>query len=500
VIRLAFTPQQKDIQLGSIITYGLLFGLFWITREEGFWIIPSLLLLVLLRVLQLKQQKLPIKKVSYRFAFFSLVAIAFVSLIGLTNYYKYEKFEVVDFKGAAYYQAIKSLNSVDVGEDLPYIPVSFAKRQAIYKVSPSFAQLKEFLEDKAKIEATASCALYSWTCGDYAGEFFVWVLRDAVANKGYYQTPVRAAEFYNNISKEIATACDNGVIKCKTNPIPFMPNIRLAQLQTMPEKISEAIKLAMVQFPIPATGGASEEPLDQLQRVRLFLGNPSTIFAPIEQRTVLSGWFYSPTPDWIVLNCTVNGSVVKKEIDRIDSPDIIKTVKNTTANHQGFLIDVSDYDNCSIAIDTSPSNTLPINSLLEQQETTLNFGEKGIFHIEHIYQSYIYNDKYAPSKLKKLLAKLYKSVMPIIVPLGAFIYLIYLILIVVKRIEITDVFIISTLMWCLFISRIFIMVLVDISSFPAINASYLSAAFPILCLAAFLSLQLIFFKHNKISN
>jgi hypothetical protein len=492
VIRLVFTPQQQDQQLKNIIPYGLVFGLFWITREEGFWIIPSLLFLLLLKVVQLKQQNLAIKAIFYRFSFFSLVAIAFVSLIGLVNYYKYGKFEVVDFKGAAYSQAIKSLNSVDIGQDLPYIPVSFEKRQAIYKISPSFAQLKELLEDKAKIEATAGCALYSWTCGDYAGEFFVWALREAVANKGYYQTPVRAAEFYNNITKEIETACDSGVIKCKTNPISFMPNITLAQLQTVPEKISEAIKLAMIQLPIPATGGASEEPLDQLQRVRLFLGNPSTIFAPIEQRTVLSGWFYSTTPDWIVLNCSVNGTVVKKEIDRIDSSDMTETVKNPNANHQGFLIDVSDYDNCSIAIDTSPSNTLPINLLLEQQNTTLGFGKNGIFHIEHIYQSYIYNDKYAPSKLKKLLGKLYKLVLPIIVPLGAFIYLIYFILIVVKRTPITDIFIISTMMWCLFISRIFIMVLVDISSFPAINATYMSAAFPILYLAAFSSLQLVF--------
>jgi hypothetical protein len=498
VIRLTFTLEQQDQQLKNIIPYGLIFGLFWITHEEGFWIIPSLLLLVLLRILQLKQKKLEIKDVFYRFAFFSLVAIAFVSLIGLVNYCKYGKVEVVDFKGAAYSQALKSLNSVDVGEDLLYMPVSFAKRKVIYKISPSFAQLKDFLEDKVRIKATASCSLYSWTCGDYAGEFFVWALRDAVANKGYYQNPVRAAEFYNNITKEIETACDKGVIKCKTNPIPFMPNITLAQLQTVPEKISEAIKLAMVQLPIPSTGGASEEPLDQLQRVRLFLGNPSTIFAPIEQRTVLSGWFYSTTPDWVVLNCSVNGTLVKKEIDRIDSPDITEIVKNSNAIHQRFLIDVSDYDNCSIAINNSPSNTLPITSLLEQQDTTLGFGEKGIFHIEHIYQSYIYNDKYAPSKVKKLLGKLYKFSMPIMVLLGAFIYLIYLILIVVKKIRITDFFIVSTLMWCLFISRIFIIILVDIISFPTINTSYMSVAFPILCLAAFLPFQLVFSKQNEL--
>jgi hypothetical protein len=496
VIRLILMPQQQGQQLKRIITYGLAFGFFWITREEGIWIIPALLCVFLLKLLQLKQQKQAIKIFSYRFFVFLLSAIVFISFIGLTNYYKYGKFEVVDFKGAAYSQVLKSLNSVDVGQDLPYMPVSFAKRQAIYKISPSFAQLKDYLEDKTNIEATTDCALYSWACGDYAGEYFVWALRDAVANKGYYQTPVRAAEFYNNITKEIETACDNGIVKCKTNPLPFMPNITLAQWQTVPEKISDAIKLAMVQLPIAATGGASQEPLDQLQRIRLFLGNPSTIFAPVEQRTMLSGWFYSPTRDWIALNCSINGAVIKKEIDRIDSPDIAEKFKNS--NRQGFSIDVSDYDNCSITLENTPSTTVPIISLLEKPDNTLSLGNDGKLHIDLISQSYIFNGKYAPSKLKKLLAKLYKLAMPVLVILGILAYFIKLIIIIIKKEVITDIFIISTMTWCLFISRIFIIALMDISYFPAINVCYMSVAFPILCAAALLSLQLIFSKQNKI--
>jgi hypothetical protein len=498
-IRLILMPQQQDQQLKNIIPYGLAFGFFWITREEGIWIIPALLCVFLLKLLQLKQQKQAIKTFSYRFSVFLLVAIVFVNLIGLTNYYKYGKFEVVDFKGAAYSQALKSLNSVDVGQDLPYMPVSFAKRQAIYKVSPSFAQLKDYLEDKTNIEATTDCALYSWVCGDYAGEYFVWALRDAVANKGYYQTPVRAAEFYNNITKEIEAACDNGIIKCKTNPLPFMPNITLAQWQQLPEKISDAIKLAMVQLPIAATGGASEEPLDQLQRIRLFLGNPSTIFAPVEQRTMLSGWFYSPTHDWIALNCSINGTVIKKQVDRIDSPDIAEKFKNPNTNRQCFSIDVSDYDNCSITLENTSSTTVPIISLLEKPDNTLSLNNDDTLHIDLISQSYIFNDKYAPSKLKKLLAKLYKLAMPVLVILGMLAYFIKFILMIIKKEEITDIFIITTMMWCLFISRIFIIALMDISYFPAINTGYMSAAFPILCAAALLSLQLICSKQNKIS-
>jgi hypothetical protein len=491
VIKLVFAPQPLDRQLKSIIFYGLVFGLFWITFEDGIWIISGLLLLLLLKILQLKQLNQPITEVSCRFGYFSLVAIAFVSLIGLLNYQKYGKFEVVDFKGEAYSHALKSLNSVDGGQDdLPYLPVSFAKRQAIYKISPSFAQLKDFLEDKGKIGTTVGCSLYSWGCSDYAGEFFVWALRDAVADKGYYQSPQGAAEFYNHITKEIETACDSGFIKCKTNLMPYMPNITTAQWQDVPEKISEAIKLAMVQLPISPTGGASQEPLDQLQRVRLFLGNPSTIFAPIEQRTMLSGWFYSSTLDWIALNCSIDGKLVKKSIDRIASPEIAENFKNQNTTLQGFSIDVSDYDDCSITMENSASDTLPINSLLEKQNTTMNLGDNGVFHISHISQSYIYNEKYAPSKVKQLLGKLYKSVMPIMVLLGAFIYLAYLIFIVIRKKSITDIFIVSTVMWCSFISRIIIVTFIDISYFPAINVTYISASFPILCLAAFLSLQL----------
>jgi hypothetical protein len=52
------------------------------------------------------------------------------------------------------------------------------------------------------------------------------------------------------------------------------------------------------------------------------------------------------------------------------------------------------------------------------------------------------------------------------------------------------------MLWCLLFSRIFVLVLVDISQFPAINSLYMSAGFLIICLASFLSLQLIF--SNKI--
>jgi hypothetical protein len=495
VIRLAFARQQHDHRLVSVVPYGLVFGFFWMTREEGIWIVPGLLILLCLRALQLKKQNLPIKDIFYRFACFLLVATLFVSLIAMINYYKYGKFEVVDFKGNAFSQAIKSLNSVDVGSDLPYLPVSFDKRQEIYRVSPTFAQLKGNFEDKEnklKIWTLAGCKIYPWTCGDYAGGWFAWALRDAVASKGHYKNSVKAAEFYNNITKEIETACDIGSIRCRANPISLMPNITMTQLKELPGKIVEAIKLAMVQLPMPTTGGASWDALDLLQKKRLFLGSPRTTLSPSEQIIELNGWFYSPKHDWIILICSIKSTKIKRGVDRISSPDIADRFKDPNANFQRFSISVPSSEDYSISTDSLTSNNFPINALLEKRHSELNVGDNGTLYVDKFLQPNNYSEQGLLLKLKDSLSNIYKLTIPALVLLSIFVYFVYLTFTLTKKIPITDIFIVSTMMWCLFFSRIFILILVDISSFPAINTLYMSAAFPILCLAAFLSLQLMF--------
>lgn len=491
VIRLIFTPLPQDRQLARIVPYGLVLGLFWITREEGVWIIPGLLILLSLKVFQLRNQQLPFADVISRFAFFSLIAILFVSLVASINYYNYGKFEVVDFKGDAFSHSLKSLNSVDVGTDLSYLPVSFAKRQEIYKVSPTFAQLKDFFEVTGKGWTSPGCTVYSWTCGDYAGGWFAWALRDAVASKGYYDTPVHAAEFYNNVTNEIDTACDAGLIKCKTNPVPLMPNITISQLKDLPGKVAEAIKLSMVQFPVPQTDGPSWGPLSQLEKTRLLLRNPLTTPALEEQTIKLTGWFYSKDSDWLFMNCSYNDLSVKKNIQRGSSPDIAAYFKNPKANFQRFSISVQVDENCSISTDSVPEDKLFISSLLGKQKSTIIVGDHETLYFDEITESNKRLMQEFPLKIKDLLANLYKLVLPFLVLLGAIAYLVNLLFALFKRMLISDIFIVSTMLWCLVFSRILIIALVDISSFPAINSLYMSAAFPIICLAALLSMQLV---------
>ena len=492
VIRLVFAPEKFDHTLRSVIPYGMALGWFWLTREEGIWIVPGIIILLALRVIQLKKQNVSLKGVFYRSGFLSIIAIALVSLVALVNYHKYDKFEVVDFKGSAYTNALKSLNSVDVGQELPYIPVSFAKRQVIYKISPSFKKLYDFFDVKTNGWKGTGCKSYPWACDDYVGGWFDWALRDAVASQGFYDSPVHADAFYNSITKEVDTACEQSLIKCKSNYIPLMPNISVNQWKEFPEKMISVFELAMVQKTVKLIGGASLEPLGQLQSVRKFLGAPLVIPAKSEVNTTLNGWFYSGNSNWLSLHCLVNGIDTHKVVERMVSPDIAEYFKDSNANFQRFSISMRGVENCRLFVDVSSVTQYPVNlSTPGLIKLDVN-GESGTLFIDNISTSEKKSVEVEFAlKVKSQLITVYKLILPYFVILGGCIYLIYFTLIILKRQVMNDVFIISTMLWCLFISRVVLLILVDISSFPAIKSHYMSAGYPILCLAVFLSILLI---------
>lgn len=110
------------------------------------------------------------------------------------------------------------------------VPVPAAARAAIYDHSPAFRELRPALEVPPNTGwRSQSCA--EGICDDYAGGFFFWALRDAVAAAGYYETPDRAAAFYRQLATEINVACDHGALHCRSGLWGMVPALRW---QTIP--------------------------------------------------------------------------------------------------------------------------------------------------------------------------------------------------------------------------------------------------------------------------
>jgi hypothetical protein len=493
--------KKYDNHLIKLSFFGLAFGFFWLTREEGLWIVPGILLLILFKIIQLIKWRFSTTGLFHCIIIFSITAYVPVFLISIINFNKYGKFEVVDINGS-FSRALKSLNSVDVGQDLPYLPVSFEKRQAIYSVSPSFLQLEDFFENSGKGWTQVGCDFYPHTCDDYTGGWFMWAFRDAVYRKGHYQSSFYSDKFYNDISTEIDKACKNGLVNCKRNPIPFLPNITMTQLREIPGKLLQALKLTMFRIPIPAIEGHSFGPLNQLQAIRLFLGNPKTILAPEEKNVQVNGWYYSLTQDWIILECTNNGTVNNYKIDRLPSPDIADFFKDQSANLQRFSITFPENSTCYISKNPAMTEKVEIFSLLMENKKDHKFQDSSILYFDNISESteidkLIYQN---PSKIKYFLSRLYKIIMPAIIFFGIIGYLFFLFRLILKQKLPLDLFFVATMLWFLFIIRVGMLVLIDISSFPAITPRYISPAYPPLCIAAILSIGLFLLKTENISN
>lgn len=254
---------------------GALLGWLWLTREEGTWIIPGALLLIvgalLTRSVPTLELNLPVISTTAMLlaCILSLIAFRFINLTA------YGSFVGVDFKEANFKGALEALQSVKVGNPIPLVPVTMQARQKIYAVSPAFGSLQRYLDPpEGTLWKRYGCGQYPWTCGDIAGQWFMWALRDAAGAEGAYQSPARASRFFGEIRSEVDSACRQGLLLCGSSPIPFMPPITEAQMWQIPGRIASALSYLLFRVPPPVIEGPSSGTEAELNEAADFLNDP----------------------------------------------------------------------------------------------------------------------------------------------------------------------------------------------------------------------------------
>jgi hypothetical protein len=211
---------------------GLSLSAFWLTREEGIWIIPILVGLVLyLAAFFIWQWYGTLDFVQPRSSNQAhhrgwtkrliVLAVPFVVLwlsiytISLINNREYGVRNTVEVKTPQFLAAYSALTRVESGTWMPVIPVSARDRQLIYKVSPAFSELRPYLERNPGLSwVKNSESVYPQYKGEIAGGWFMWALRDAVAAAGYYKSGREAMSFYARLASEVNAACDQGRLFC----------------------------------------------------------------------------------------------------------------------------------------------------------------------------------------------------------------------------------------------------------------------------------------------
>ena len=485
---------KKEIILSGIS--GIFLGYFWIIREEGVWIIPGLVLIISIFIFSFYRKKdiKSIKIISINIGILIGIGVIFVQLISAINYSNYKIYTTVDFKEEYYKKSVNILNSIEPKKRISHIPVSEEQRKIAYSVSPSFAQLENYFEVTGKGWTKHLCNIYSWTCGDYAAGLFIWAYRDAVAELGYYKSGENASAFYKKIYLEILNACTKEIIKCRSNPFGFLPKLTEEQINLAPASIANAVKLITYQVKPKFDEGPSTEPYERLVFAKTFLRNPLSSPLVQEEAASLNGWFYHKGDAWPTFECNSPTSEQYSTFVRQASPDILSGTNDPAASHQRFYISLNNPEDCQLSY---AGISIKLRDVLSKGGGGFNLGLNSSLYFDTAIISQMTQLRAHAFALKSKLVQIYQFIAPILIVTGLVLFIALLIVQLLQRsISLFSVVILG--LWVLVFTRIFILVLVDISSFPAIQADYMGPAFTLVGLASILSIVLAIKFASKI--
>lgn len=462
-------PSMKKRSWFSVCS-GFVFGLLWLTREDVIWLVPGIIIFYMVICKKIWCIDFRIKSIISFLGMF-LIGFLFVNTsIQIVNKIKYGQFITVDFKEHNFEAALNSLQSVRVGNVVPFVPVPGKVRNQIYQVSSSFTELKSYLESDTGFNSKNSdgCKIYPDSCGDYAGGWFMWAFRDAVAHNGHYKTAEDASSFYRKMAHEIKAACFQKKLICATTIIPFFPAVTFNQIKMIPNSFLRSIKLLIfVQPPIATSVTNMAIPTDEQ-----FLGHPDTI----SNLMIINGWYLRVHGGWFSVKCANDPNSVVNII-RAPSPDLIQVFKDKNAGFQRFEIKITDAIDCG-SLDVTGEKNFKIDlKMVQQKHSFISPHEK--FWIDNVQE---FNGN---SKLISDIIVIYHVLLPIVGLLGILSYLFLL----YRRSWLQSYlsFTLCSVIWVMILSRIILLVLVDISSFPAVDQLYMEPLyilFPLTCIIA----------------
>ncbi len=235
------------------IGLGALLAAFWLTREEGLWIAPALLLVLFMAILDevvgalgerqdrwLRAGLLGVIRVITLAGLVIITAMLGVSAVGWMNQKKYGVTDTVEFKQHEFLSAYGALSRIRHRDWRPYVVVPREVLEQVYLLSPATAELQPFF-DSSRPDGYIQIGCQTYAVAPCDGEiragWFMWALRDAVAHAGYYRSATEARAFYARMAGEIDTACEDGRLRClpprATMAPPFRADYIWPTLRTM---------------------------------------------------------------------------------------------------------------------------------------------------------------------------------------------------------------------------------------------------------------------------
>lgn len=495
--RFLFLEASMRRRLAWAVAGGLMLGWAWLTREDSGWILPGLFVMFGLHLLRLRNDNRAMATIAGSIATFGASSLAVVGTIAAINLAVYGTFLEVDFKSPSFLKALTMLQSVRVGDPVPHVPVPDKVRQAVYKVSPAFASLEPYFDGPGRGWTGPGCENMPSTCGDIAGGWFEFALRDAAASQGYYATPASAAGFYNRLWREVHQACQSGQLTCRRNLIPFLPAMRRDQWQNLPGKIVFMAQVATLHR-IPPLQELSSGTPSQMSQAMLLLRSPMRTITATEAGTITAtGWYKGQPGAWIGIRCNTPYGEVHTLIQHLPSPDLVMFFHQPSLEAQRFAVTVPSNQDCGL----ETIGGTPFYVAFSKLNPHFNAFGGSTLNFDVLETSSPPDSGRGSFSILARLNIVYNHVLQVMSVVGILVYLAFAVRMLFRwRLsDLRPMFILATGAWVLVFTRATILILVTISSFPAITQQYFLPAYPLICLAVIAGLALPFDREERVS-
>ena len=215
----------------DLIALGVAAAAFWLTREEGVWLIPALAIPICYWVVNnRKSMRDPV--IFGHLALPVLCFAAIVFAVNATNWAVYGVFRNNDFRSADFQGAYGALSRITHDHWERFVVFPKDARMRAYKVSPAAAELREFFEgDGSMAWRRTSCEQTERAdCPEILSGWFMWALREAAAKAGHYRSAPESQAFYVRLAREVNEGCDKGLIPCSSKRETLAPPWRSGYL------------------------------------------------------------------------------------------------------------------------------------------------------------------------------------------------------------------------------------------------------------------------------
>lgn len=467
---------------------GAAFAAFWLTREEGIWLVPSAGALVI-AILWVPLSRARQDKAELRHAV-SLVlaggiALGLIGGVAAINNTRYGVFLTNEFREGPFPAAYGALSRVEHPAWKQWVPVPKDVRALVYDESPSFRELQPFLEGQLGAAwGEHGCQDRPSTCGEIAAGWFMWALRDAAAKAGYYSTAVEAAEYWQRVASEVNQACREGRLACGAERASMDPPLRVEYLAQLPSTLLRAVEFFTSFAGMPADPQPSVGALSRLPFFEAITRNRLTPAAKPTSYTV-KGWAYRPGTELTFKIDEGRGGSPVGSIEELPSPDLAAHFGDQSASSSRFVARCGQP--CTISFFAGGSLVGKLN-VLDRVPVLRSQDEALVVYVESDEMASLPTASPFPvgeaidREKGRVLARIldaYRLAGPIASGVGLLAYLVAAIMVPVKR-RASLLFLTNTALLIAISARIVLLSVLDITSFGGINVLYLAPAYPLL--------------------